>query len=272
MSALDADTIMSACQRLHDRGDRVSLRSVRAELGRGSFSTISEAVTAWRSNARPDAHVSTPEMDALESLAPGALARLRQALREEMNREVAQARQEVAELQASLTETLEVVGDLEERSQILADQERIHDSLRENIRATAPAVVEPLVEKLNRHEGAFAVLVQQVRDHIAQSTFKHSETNQTIQQIRDIHHAGIAALKDTSAANSAANAREHGVLSDLLQALVAAQAKGNATVEALTDAVIEQGRGLASLGKSQAQHGMHLKRLESAVRALARRP
>lgn len=105
--------IAGAAERIVARGERPSLRAVRAELGTGSLSTVARGMLAWRGRA-----ASAPTTLSL----PPEIQRLILA---EMDRHVAAARAELgAELAAAQDDREAVVDELERTTAALAAAER----------------------------------------------------------------------------------------------------------------------------------------------------
>jgi len=108
------DAVVQAINQILMRGDRPSVRSIRAELGHGSHGTISAHFKRYRDErAGMDKETPTaPEIAALASLAPDLTARLRAAFQAQVTRDMSLAAErqqasdrQIEELNRLLTES-----------------------------------------------------------------------------------------------------------------------------------------------------------------------
>ncbi len=144
-SPLSYDDVASACARLTARGQRTSLRQVRAEIGRGSLTTIHAHIVRW--NAENSAVQGPPHeaIRALEALAPSAVPGLREAFRAEVAAELQaaraaelQARENVEAFQAALGESERARSEQGERLQAMESRVRAVESLAEEVATLSP--------------------------------------------------------------------------------------------------------------------------------------
>ena len=118
------DQVFAAAQALVDRAQPVTVQALREALGQGSFTTLSQHLRAWRSQAPTPPLPSLPP--AIEAVAHQALTRVWTAAWELAQHEVQAARTaagaEIAQSQAQAHETLQEIARLERTVQDQEDQ------------------------------------------------------------------------------------------------------------------------------------------------------
>ena len=177
--ALTTDQVHAAADAIAERGERPKLTSVRRELGGGSFSTISEAMQAWRAQNAQEAalqQVEVPEsikarLDALgaavwETATGEADARLqaeRAALdqaREDAANQVSEAQEAVRALEAEAVERdRQIEALVAERD----EQRRIAEQA-DQARAVSEGEVATLTERVTARDERIADREQQIAD------------------------------------------------------------------------------------------------------------
>ena len=159
--AITTEQVHAAADAITARGERPTLTAVRRELGGGSFSTISEAMQAWRArqqeeaSAQGESEIPEPVREQLASCAAAvweaALAEAEQrfaAEREALHQARAQADAEVAEAQEAVR-TLE--AEAEEKDRRIAALERERDEQAQRAE-TAESELMTLRERLQQRE------------------------------------------------------------------------------------------------------------------------
>lgn len=125
--ALTTEAIHAAADKIAERGERPTLAAVRAALGGGSFTTISEALKVWREEQEAEhalVHVDLP--DSVADRMEAATASLWQAAVEEAERRLTAERDALAEAReaaaAEVAEAKEAVTTLEREADAAAQQ------------------------------------------------------------------------------------------------------------------------------------------------------
>jgi len=157
--ALTTETIHAAADKIAQTGKRPTLTAVRAALGGGSFSTISEAMQSWREAQEAEhalAHVDLP--DQVRERMETATAALWEAATNEAERKLAAERDALAEARdaadAEITEAREAVETLEREAEAAAAEiEALKVALAE-AKAAAQQAEAAAAEKAARLESA----------------------------------------------------------------------------------------------------------------------
>jgi hypothetical protein len=144
-SPLSYDDVAGACTRLTARGQRPSLRQVRAEIGRGSLTTIHEHLVRWNAESRAAQGPPHEAIRALEALAPSAVPGLRDAFRAEVAAELQAAREaeqtartSAGELREELAASEQARTELSERLHAMESRVRAVEALAEQVGALGP--------------------------------------------------------------------------------------------------------------------------------------
>ena len=192
---LTAEQIHAAADALVEGGERPTLAAVRRAVGGGSFTTISEAMQAWRAKhaeAHVLADVEVPEAvgDRLVQLqgalwqaalaeAEARLAAEREALREaeaEATAAVAEAREAVQTLEAEAEEREQAIEALRATEEALSarlasaeEARQVAERERVGAEATASARIEGLEARLADAQRTLEAIVARVGDSPATS-------------------------------------------------------------------------------------------------------
>lgn len=122
---LTPEAIAAAADRLIARGEKPSLRAVRAELGGGSLGTIQPALAAWRAR-RPQIDAAGLGVSAeVQRAIVGDIERAAAAARAELATDLAETREARDALAEELRQQLTVAADAEQRAaEAIAEAER----------------------------------------------------------------------------------------------------------------------------------------------------
>lgn len=209
-SGVRYEDVQRAIDDLLARGESPSVQKVREELGTGSFTTISEHLRLWRTRREENRDLPPPRgmPEALQALAEALWDRAQEAAgealthyREEANRQVEAARDEVAEArrQAEDAEQRESAlashlasteRRLEERSATLARGEAEREALAEQ-QARLAARTEQLEEQLERLQMENE---RQVREHQLALTERETQQRERLAQEEQRHESAEARL------------------------------------------------------------------------------
>lgn len=119
-TGLDFDTVAAAAQRVSERGERVTLRSVRAEIGEGSLTTIQRHLADWQGSkerkqaAKVDAGLELPGN--VVSAIMAEIETAKEAVREELAGKLADAESDRDALAAEVERLREELEELKEKA------------------------------------------------------------------------------------------------------------------------------------------------------------
>jgi hypothetical protein len=189
MSPLSYDDVAGACARLTARGQRPSLRLVRAEIGRGSLTTIHEHVVRWNAESRAAQGPPHEAIRALAALAPSAVPGLRDAFRAEVATELETvrsaerlARANAGELGEALAESERTRTELSERLQAMEDRVRAVEALAEQIAALGPQLAGRLEAHTAHLIGVHESLAQAAAERAGAARRQQGEQLQALTQ------------------------------------------------------------------------------------------
>lgn len=182
MPAVTADQVFAACADLQARGVMPTARQVRLITQAGSFSTIQEFIRQWRETQPkpPEPEPISPEIAALQQIAPSALETVRQSVAQRFTADLeaqsavnSRLTQENADLRTLLSELEERLARTEA---VAADQQRIADgqqallarlvAIREDMR---PLATDARVDRL-------AQAVEESQQRIITTTSQQAQT------------------------------------------------------------------------------------------------
>ena len=154
-TGITQDQVFAAAQALADRAQPVTVQALREALGRGSFTTLSQHLRAWKSHT--PTHPLPPLPPEIEAAAHQALTRVWTAASELAQREVhtvrSAAHTQIAESQTQAQETLQEIAHLERTVQ--AQEDRI-------------ATLQPALATAETHLAAHAAKITQLEARIAE--------------------------------------------------------------------------------------------------------
>lgn len=138
-SSLDFETVAAAAAKINARGERVTLRSVRAELGEGSLTTIQRHLADWQGSENRKKEVKVEGVELPASIARAILAEI-EAARAEVEQEL---RGQLADLIA-------------DRDALIVEVERLREEAEQakNDAAKAQGMAEALQEQIKQNEKA----------------------------------------------------------------------------------------------------------------------
>jgi Plasmid replication region DNA-binding N-term len=188
-SPLSYDDIAGACTRLTARGQRPSLRLVRAEIGRGSLTTIHEHLVRWNAESRAAQGPPHEAIRALEALAPSAVPGLRDAFRAEVAAELQEAREAERQVRESVGELLESLAasesaraELAERLQAMESRVRAVEALAEQVAALGPQLAGRLEAHTAHLIDAHQDQAQAAAEREGKARRQHSDLLQALSQ------------------------------------------------------------------------------------------
>jgi len=174
--ALTVEQIHETASQLTEQGERPTLAKVRAALGGGSFTTISEAMKTWREAQQSEhalAQVELPER--IRARQEASAAELWQAALEEAERRLQAEREALAEArseaEAQIAEAKEAVETLEqEQAQAQAEIERLQAALESAEKTRDEAQAASAADREAQRQAEQRAVVAESRLEDAQAT------------------------------------------------------------------------------------------------------
>jgi len=138
-SSLDFETVAAAAAKINARGERVTLRSVRAELGEGSLTTIQRHLADWQGSENRKKEVKAEGVELPASIARAILAEIEAARAEVENELRGQLADVIADRDALIAEIERLREENEEAKAKTAKAEGMAEALKEQIKQTDKA-------------------------------------------------------------------------------------------------------------------------------------
>jgi len=138
-SSLDFETVAAAAAKINARGERVTLRSVRAELGEGSLTTIQRHLADWQGSENRRKEVKAEGVELPVSIARAILAEIEAARAEVENELRGQLADVIADRDALIAEIERLREENEEAKAKTAKAEGMAEALQEQIKQSEKA-------------------------------------------------------------------------------------------------------------------------------------